>query len=329
MISENYTGVILAAGRGSRMHPFSDRWPKPLLPIANKPLIVRQIETMRSIGISRILVLVGHKGFEISRVLGDGSQFGVNIRYVEQSSTLGLAHAVGRLEPHINGAFLLFLGDIFFVHSDLRQMFRMFEQQGGGAVLATREDDIEAIRRNFSITLSPEGLVTRVIEKPRHPQNRLKGVGIYLFDLPIFDAIRRTPRTAMRDEYELTDSIQVMIDDGNPVRPANVVLDDINLTNPNDLLRCNLIQASCAPATNLVGQNVRLHPEARVANSVIGANVVVPNPIAIVNSVIFDDTHVESRTDVQDTILTPECHVDCRYFGDTVRPVIVSAAAVV
>src|SRR5262245_35355956 len=115
MVTSKYCGAILAGGRGSRMQPFSERYPKPLLPVCNKPLILHQIEIMRSVGIRQIVILIGHKGFELSKTLGDGSQFGVTIRYVEQGSALGIAHAVGRLEREINQPFLLFLGDIFFV----------------------------------------------------------------------------------------------------------------------------------------------------------------------------------------------------------------------
>ncbi|MDZ7784577.1 MAG: sugar phosphate nucleotidyltransferase [Halioglobus sp.] len=98
-----------------------------------------------------------------------------------------------------------------------------------------------AIRRNYSVRMDDSDRVTRVVEKPRHVSNRLKGVGLYLFDLTIFDAIRRTPRTAMRDEYEITEAIQVLIDDGEYVSAADAVHDDINLTYPIDVLRVNLV----------------------------------------------------------------------------------------
>jgi len=244
----DFQGVILAAGRGSRMAPFSESYPKPILPICNEPLIERQIKIMKELGILDITVLIGHKGFQISSLLGDGSRLGVSIRYVEQTSTLGIAHAVGRLESHMQKPFLLFLGDIFFVPDNMERMFDLFHEQCGGAVLGSKEEhDPRAIQSNFAITLSPDGFATRVIEKPRHATNRLKGVGVYLFDLAVFDAIRRTPRTAMRDEYEITDSIQVMIQDGQPVRPCDCIQHDINLTSPVDLLRCNLMLASTLP----------------------------------------------------------------------------------
>lgn len=311
-MSNEYTGVILAGGRGVRMLPFSEGYPKPLLPICNRPLIEYQIDMMRGLGITDIVVLIGHKGFEITKVLGDGHRLNCRIRYVEQTSTLGIAHAVGRLESHITSPFLLFLGDIFFVPKDIREMLSLFEGQDGGAVLATKlESDPAAIRKNYSLKISPDGFVTRVIEKPRHIVNTLKGVGLYLFDLTIFDAIRRTPRTAMRDEYEITDSIQVLIQDGYPVRASNCIEDDINLTTPVDLLSCNLLQARVHSSEQLIGRNTAIHPDARISNSVIGSNVQVQHPISILESVIFDDTCVDVREDFKRCIITPHFRVDC------------------
>lgn len=314
MAATNYEGVILAAGRGTRMAPFSEKYPKPLLPICNKPVIEYHIDTFKKLGILDLVILIGHKGYEITKYFGDGTAFGVRIRYVEQTSTLGIAHAVGRLEPHLRRPFMLVLGDIFFVPGDLRQLIDLFEEQGGGAVLATKEEvDPEAIRRNFSIALGPDGFVTRVVEKPRYTQNRLKGVGIYLFDLSIFDSIRRTPRTAMRDEYEITDAIQVLIGDRQPVRAANVILDDINLTTPADVLRCNLIQARGIPPDGRIGANTRVNPDATVEDCVIGANVDVKHPIKIARSVIFDHTCVNATHGFEHCIVTPDLIIDCKH----------------
>jgi dTDP-glucose pyrophosphorylase len=311
MQESKYVGAILAAGRGTRMHPFSDRYPKPLLPVCNKPVISHQIEIMRSVGIREVVILVGHKGFELARLLGDGSHLGVRIRYVEQNQMLGIGHAVGLLEPHISQPFLLFLGDIYFVPANLELLFEIFEEQGRGGVLGTKEEpDPEAIKRNFAILLRENGSVSRVVEKPRHAPNRLKGVGIYLFDPVVFDAIRRTPRTALRDEYELTDAIQVMIDDGNPVRPANVVVQDINLSTPSDLLRANLFHASIDPRS-AIGLDVSLHPAAEIKNSILGAHVRVENPILISHSLIFEETIVTSKSSVDRQILTAQGTHDC------------------
>jgi dTDP-glucose pyrophosphorylase len=313
-----YQGVLLAAGKGSRMRAFSEELPKPILPVGNRPLLVHQIELLKQLGIRDIVVLIGHKGYEIARVLGDGSRYGVNITFVEQTQMLGIAHAVGQLESHVDRPFLMFLGDIFFVPRDIEAMFRTFEEQGDGAVLATKvEPDPEAIRRNFSVELADDGRVTRVIEKPRHVTNDLKGVGLYLFDLHIFDAIRRTPRTAMRDEYEITDSIQVLIDDGHTVRTANAVSDDLNLTFPEDVLKVNLRYLGGLGRDRLVDETAEVHEGAVLDNVVVGPRVRIRAPARISNAVLFEGACVDDAAPIEHAIVTRRTIVRC---GEAAAP---------
>jgi NDP-sugar pyrophosphorylase family protein len=184
-------GVILAAGKGTRLLPFSERYPKPILPILGKPLIQHQVERMREVGVRHVIVVIGHLGFEIVRVLGDGRDLGVHIDFVDQGPTLGIAHAVSKLEGRIDRPFLLFLGDIFFVHDDLRRMLGMLGQDDVHGVLAVKDEpSIEAIRRNFVVLEDGDGFVKRVIEKPQYPPSHLKGCGLYLFDPMFFDGAR-------------------------------------------------------------------------------------------------------------------------------------------
>jgi dTDP-glucose pyrophosphorylase len=266
---------------------------------------------MRGLGIRDIYILVGHRGYQLAETLGNGSRFDVAIHYVEQKAMLGIAHAVGQMESHIKQPFLLFLGDIYMVPDDIERMFLLYEEQAGGAILAAREDTPENVRKNFAIYERPDGFVMKVVEKPRHVPNRLKGVGVYLFDLTVFDAIRRTPRTALRDEYELTDSIQVMIDQGDPVRAAQVIKTDINLTNPGDLLLANLLHAQLY---GYIGGQADAHPKAEIRNCVIGANVTIRNPILITDSVILDGTDVITESRLEQVIAMPDLLVDCKYF---------------
>lgn len=316
MNREQIIGVILAAGKGTRMRPFSEKYPKPLLPICNKPIIQYQLEHIKSIGINEVIVVIGHLGYEITRHFGDGADLGMKIRYIEQEETLGIAHALGKLEPHIHSPFLLFLGDIFFITTDLSAMIRIFREEEASGVLAIKtEDDPEAIKRNFAVRLDESGLVTRVIEKPRYVTNKIKGCGLYLFDQHIFDAIRRTPRTAMRDEYEITDSIQILVEDGYPVRVAEVVEDDINVSYPQDLLVCSVKELAVLGKESLVGEGCTIPPGARIVRSVIGDHAVVANPISITDSVIFPGTVVSSAEDLQNIIITPNTLIDCRILG--------------
>ncbi|MHC4570455.1 MAG: sugar phosphate nucleotidyltransferase [Planctomycetota bacterium] len=315
MSHKKLIGVILAAGKGTRMLPFSTRYPKPLLPICNKPLIYYQIESMLKLGIKDIIIVISHLGFEIAKTIGDGNSLGARIKYVEQQQTLGIAHAVGQLEPHISSDFLLFLGDIFFVSSDLSQILKPFKESNVAAVLAVKEEsNPEEIMKNFSVILDENGLVKRVIEKPRFIHNNLKGCGLYLFKEVIFDAIRRTPKTALRDEYEITETIQIMIEDGLPIKVAPIIENDINLTTPLDLLNCNKELIRLLGVENVVGENTQINEEAKIIGSVIGDNVIIRNPITIENSVIFSNSVVDTDTDLNYAIFSPDGIIDCRRF---------------
>lgn len=303
-------GVILAAGKGTRLQPFSERYPKPILPILGKPLLQHQIECLRELGVRRIIIVIGHLGFEIVRALGDGRELGVEIEFVDQGPTLGIAHAVSKLEGLVDRPFMLFLGDIFFLHDDLSRMVSVLGKDDVRGVLAVKEEpSIEAIRRNFVVLEDGDGLVKRVIEKPQYPPSRLKGCGLYLFDPMFFDAVRRTPRTAMRDEYEITDAIQIFIDDGHRVRAARVVREDLNLSYPADLLEINL---KLLGDTNLIGRNVSLASGCTVERSVIMDGVTVEQPIAIRNSLIFPGVTIASSNDLSRAIVTPGQVIECR-----------------
>ena len=306
-------GVILAAGKGARMYPFSERSPKPILPILNRPLLTHQIEVMRECGITDIFIVVGHLGYQVARTFGDGAQFGVRIQFVEQESTLGLAHAVGGLEARIQFPFLLMLGDIYFhLNAPLRPLLdEVVDGRANANLVSMYEPDPAMVRRNFVIQANDAGRVHRVIEKPRYVNSQLKGCGLYVFDQHIFDAIRRTPRTAMRDEYEITDSIQILIGDGYLVKHHPIVTRDLNLTKPDDLLTINLIELDRRGLAKLVGDDVRVAAGAQIEHSVIGDGVVIRQPIRISNSVIMPNVVVDSARDLDSVVMDGEHSVYC------------------
>ena len=306
-------GVILAAGKGARMYPFSERSPKPILPILNRPLLSHQIDVMRDCGIGEIHIVVGHLGYQVARAFGEGSHHGVRIHFVEQESTLGLAHAVGALEQRVQLPFVLMLGDIYFrLTSSLRPvMEQVLNGEVNANLVSMHESDPEMMRRNFVIHADERGRVHRVIEKPRYVDSQLKGCGLYVFDQHIFDAIRRTPRTAMRDEYEITDSIQILIDDGWIVHHQPIVERDLNLTKPEDLLIINLLELDRRGLAHLVADRVTLPAGTRVERSVIGEGVLVRHPIRISNSVILPNVVVDSTHDLDAVVMDGEHSVYC------------------
>ena len=307
-------GVVLAAGKGTRMRPFSERWPKPILPVLDKPLMGYQLEMLAGLGVRDVVVVIGHLGHEVVRALGDGSAYGVRIRYVEQEETLGIAHAVSRLEPHVDRPFLLFLGDIFFETEGLEEMVRRFRAPGrdvAGVLACRRERDLERIRRNFVVHVGDDGFVHRVIEKPRHPRTDLKGCGIYLFDLAFFDAVRRTPRTALRNEYEITDAVQIFIDDGYRVEAAEVVKADVNVSYPADLLALNLARLDRSGKANWVADGAEVDPTASLQRTVVLAGARVGAGAVLQDCLVFPGTQVPGGRQRRSTIFTGDAEIRC------------------
>ena len=114
-----------------------------------------------------------------------------------------------------------------------------------------------------------------------------------------------------KSEY---DAIQVMIEDGHPVRVANVIEQDINLTSPVDLLRANMVHARRSDPALRIASNVQIHSSAQVYNSVVGCGVEIVEPISIFNSLLFPRTKVTSKVSLDRVIITPQGVIDCRPF---------------
>lgn len=309
---DELVGVILSAGKGSRIDPFNAHFPKPLLPIGNRPIMGHHLEICRDLGIRRCCVVVGHLMDRIINHFGRGTEAGLDIQYVEQTNILGIAHAVGQAEPYVDGPFLLCLGDIFYLANDIERLVKRYERGDVAAVLAVKEeDDPEPVRRNFSVQLDDDGLVTRVVEKPREPVNLLKGCGIYLFGPEIFDAIRRTPRTALRDEYEITNSIQILIDDGYKVAVEPVVEWDLNVTFPGDLLDGNIAYLQHLGVDNLVDETATVEDGVELSRCVVGAQSTIKGPGRLADTVVLPGTTVEAGQDLRRALVSPDLISRC------------------
>ena len=310
-------GVILAAGRGSRMSLFSDRLPKPVLPVCNRPLIAYQIDILKSLGVKRLILVIGHLGGEIVRAIDQIKPVGLSVEFVDQGELLGIAHAVGQLESHVDAPFFLFLGDIFFLSSNLSSMRDIFlREEEVKAVLSVKSGETPAaIQRNFAVFLDDDGYVKRVVEKPHHVRTDRKGCGLYLFDLEIFDAIRRTQRTALRDEYEITDSIQILIDDGYRVRASDNIRFDINLTFPEDILRANLTQLDHTGMSRCVAPGAETNGAA-LLRTVVGEGAFIASGSRLENCLILPNTRIEAPVDWRGVIASGSTIIPCRWNPD-------------
>lgn len=239
-----------------------------------------QLEALRDAGVLDAAIVVGPNGNAIRTQFGTGENLGMRLVYFDDPCPSGIASSLLLVEPWIRGPFALFLGDIMFTFHDLSVAFAKMSE-GAAGTLAVRPDTADAIRRNFAVIADGDGRVSRVIEKPADPPNELKGCGVYSFDAAIFEAIRRTPRSPLRNEYEITDSIQTLIDMGRPVFAVNTVEWDENVTYAHDLLTTNLRLLQRSGLGSLIGAGASVHRDATVRRSIIGHGAIIDAPVVL------------------------------------------------
>jgi NDP-sugar pyrophosphorylase family protein len=281
-----YVGAILAAGQGTRMGALGEDYPKALLPLANEPLIGHHLRFLHGLGIREVYVLVGHRAAELISVLGAGEAYGVNLNFVEQGPYLGSAHALGRLRGLISQPFLLMLGDYYCALSDPG---RLLERLGSGAsaIAAKREPDRRLLSEACELQVDAAGRLLSIVEKPSEPQGDLKGCGVYALQPDFFDAVARTPRTALRDEYELTHSLQLHVDAGRPVYGEDIVVWDRNFTRPEDVLESNLKWLERAGQNSLIAKEAFIDEGVRFERTVVGDHARVTKGSDLTDVVVF------------------------------------------
>jgi len=208
-------GLILSGGKGTRLRPLTYTSAKQLVPVANKPVLFYGIEAIAEAGIRDIGIVVGDTQAEIRAAVGDGSRWGVRVQYIVQDAPRGLAHAVKISRDYIGDEpFVMYLGDNL-LNKGIAQFVREFEAQKPAAqILLTRVPDPQM----FGVAQLDQGRVVRLVEKPKEPIGDLALVGVYMFGPEVFDSVNRiTP--SFRNELEITDAIQDLIDRGLTVRP--------------------------------------------------------------------------------------------------------------
>jgi len=317
-------GVILHGGAGTRLRPLTHTGPKQLIPIANKPMSLYAIEALREAGIRDIAVILGTIAPEkVQEYYGDGGKFGVNITYINQGEPKGIAHAVKLTEYFVGDEpFVVFLADNI-LKGGIQEMVEDFEESRAAAEIALCH-----VRnpQSFGIADLKDGKIVRLIEKPKEPPSDLALVGIYFFRKPIFDAIRRL-KPSWRNELEITDAIQTLLEDGLEVRHRLVKgwWKDTGL--PEDILEANQLVLSELSSYNRgrLERDVKVSGIVCVGNdTVVRTGTTLRGPLIIgKNCEIGPDAYVGPYTsigdntvvrgaEVENTIIVGNCRVECK-----------------
>lgn len=207
-------GIILAGGSGTRLYPITMGVSKQLLPLYDKPMIYYPISVLMLAGIREICIITTPQDQEqFIRLLGDGSQWGISLSYVEQPSPDGLAQAFILAEEFLDGApSALVLGDnVFFGHGLPELMAAADAKPSGGTVFGYHVSDPE---RYGVVAFDEAGRARRIVEKPANPPSNYAVTGLYFLDQSA-PARARAVRPSARGELEITDLLQSYLDEGS------------------------------------------------------------------------------------------------------------------
>jgi len=297
-------GLILSGGKGTRLRPLTYTSAKQLVPVANKPVLFYGLEAMADAGIRQVGIVVGDTAAEIRAAVGDGSRWGLEVTYIEQDEPRGLAHAVLISEPYLGREpFVMYLGDNL-LNRGIRHFVEQFAATKPAAqILLTHVPDPQM----FGVAELRDGKVVGLVEKPKAPKSDLALVGVYMFGPAIFDSVKRI-RPSFRNELEITDAIQDLIDQGLEVRPHIVdgwwkdtgKLED--MLEANRLILDTLdrrIEGSVDAASRIEGKVV-IEPGAVIERSIVRGPAIIGARARIIHAYVGPFTSIMNDVEIRD-----------------------------
>jgi glucose-1-phosphate thymidylyltransferase len=298
-------GLILSGGKGTRLRPLTYTSAKQLVPVANKPVLFYGIESLAEAGIRDIGIVVGDTQAEIRNAVGDGSAWGVSITYIEQDAPRGLAHAVLISEPFIGAEpFVMYLGDNLLNKGITNFVEEFVRERPAAQILLARVPDPQM----FGVAELADGRVVRLVEKPQEPKSDLALVGVYMFSPVVFEAVKAI-RPSFRNELEITDAIQYLIDRGLEVRPHIVdgwwkdtgKLEDMLEANRLILDRIERRVDGSVDGDSRVEGKVIVEAGAVVEHSVVRGPVIIGARAKIVHAYVGPFTSIMNDAEVRDS----------------------------
>jgi len=331
-------GIVLTGGFGTRLRPITYTNQKQLIPIANKPCVYYAIEDLVHAGIKEIGVIFGPNEQQVKETIGDGSRWDVEITYIHQDLPRGLAHAASITKEFVgDDPFIMYLGDNILKGGIKDFVDNFASSDASASIMLTEVDDPQ----QFGIAeLDTNGVVKRLIEKPKSPPSNLALVGIYGFRNAIFDAVRSI-KPSWRDEFEITDAIQWLLEHNHEVTYSTVQGWWKDTGKPEDILEANQLILDTIKSSNngtiedgatltgrvKIGKGTIIKNGATIRGpSIIGDNCTigpsvyigpytsVGNGVTIENSdidfsIIFDDATISGINGIRDSMIGTGCKI--------------------
>ncbi len=319
--------VILAGGKGTRLRPLTVYTPKPIVPVMNRPFLMYQIDILKRAGITDITLSLSYQPDKIELLLGDGSDFGVKLRFITEPSPLGTGGAYRFAANDLRETTVVLNGDIL-TDIDLSALLSFHREKGSEATLAlTPVNDPSAYGL---VESDDESRILRFLEKPKGDDlknltTNTINAGVYVLEPTILDLISFGENSSF--EYDVFPEIlrqnkpffayvmdgQYWRDLGNPASYLEAHLDFLDgkvrafeIVKPK---ASEVATSAVIDSASLLGEGCVVKPNARIVHSVIGAGVHVEEKAVIKNSVIWAHTRVASAAEIDGAVIARSCHI--------------------
>ena len=327
--------IVLAAGEGSRLRPFTESMSKVMLPIANKPILGYVIDALTQSGIEDIVMVLGYKKERIMDYFGDGKKFGANIRYVFQEKQIGTGHALLQAKEELDDETIVLAGDNVIDAEILSSIV----SHKGLALLYIKHDKPS----KYGVVTVDKGLIKDICEKPKKDIGNLISTGIYKFSRNISDELEQI---TSQGSPKITNFIHHLLKDGKKI--ASVKGEGIwqDAVYPWDLLKLNEVTLQNCPSASagkiergaeikgnvsigknsiirsgsyiigpvLIGEGCEIGPNACIFPATsIGNNVTIGAFSEIRNSIIMNNVHVGSRSSVFQSVIGAGSKLDTNF----------------
>lgn len=302
--------LILSGGSGTRLRPLTYSQQKQLIPIANKPVLFYAIEDVIEAGADEIGIILGPNKDQVIDTVRSRS-WGVPIEFIYQGDPKGLAHTILVAETFLDDDFVMYLGDNILRDGIVRHEERFRTLKSDASVLLTRVEDPQ----RFGVAdLNPDGSIRMLVEKPKVPPSNYALVGVYFFKPLIIDACKAI-KPSWRDELEITDAIQWLIEQGYKVDASFVEGWWKDTGKPEDIFEAN----------RLILDDISTKNEGQINGSHVMGRVVIEKGSLIEGSVIKGPCIIGARSVISDSYIGPYTSVGdgCRISGTEVEDSII------
>ncbi len=319
--------LILAGGKGTRLRPLTVYTPKPIVPVLNRPFLLYQIEILRRAAVADITLSLNYQPNKIEYLLGDGSDFGVNLRYVTEPAPMGTAGAYKFAGENLGRTTIVFNGDIL-TDTDISKVIEFHREKKAEATIVLTP--VENPSAYGLVETDEEDSVRRFLEKPK-PEELANltttniNAGIYILEPSVLDLIPKGENYSF--EYNLFPALlehkkpffayilqdNYWRDIGTPESYLNAHHDFFSGKIKNVKIEkrdvSDISPAAFVSENSVIGEGCIIKPSAKISNSVLGPGVRVEERAVIDKSVIWAHTHIAASAEVSNAVIGRSCYI--------------------